>query len=308
MAVEKSYEVNPLAELFPAMPAAELQELADSIETDGLQEPSQLDAEGRILDGRSRYEACKLAMRLKAFKARRWTGPASPEHYARFVLQRNILRRNLTASQRAQLTVKLTESAKVGQPKRKPRDPKIGTGASARAEVPDTGCPITASEQAKLAGTSPGAIKQARRVQAKGPATEQAVIDGTKTVREVLAEPVAEPEPLIDPFGNTVPDRSICSWNAAARELQEAATQLHTIRRRAVGNCEKNAVGWGHVVAHSKQLDAHLRNAVAVFRFGKPYCVCCWCGGDGCKVCIRLGWLPKEVYQRAPKEQKWKNG
>lgn len=316
MAIEKDFEVNPLADLLPRLPDAEFAELVADIQEHGLQEPAQLDAEGRILDGRNRYEACKEAKRIKAFKVRRWVGPASPEHYVRYILQHNILRRNLTAAQRAQVSTKLAEAAKRGRPSSGEKlDPKIGPADSASADKIRhgggfSGGSATAKSLAKTAGVSVRTIERARQVQKLGPEAEQAVIDGTKTPAEVFAEQAAaepEPEPLTDTYGNRVPDRSICTWNAATRELKEMVNQVRAIRRHAERYCEKNAVGWQHVGPHLKQLQTDLRNAATIFKFAMPHCVCCWCGGDGCKMCHRTGWLPKEVYQRSPRERKWKN-
>lgn len=54
-------KVHPVADLFPMLGEEDLQELANSIAEEGLLDPIVLDAEGRILDGRNRYAACKLA-------------------------------------------------------------------------------------------------------------------------------------------------------------------------------------------------------------------------------------------------------
>ena len=53
--------VHPVAALFPMLAGDELEELAADIKARGLLQPIVLDAEGRILDGRNRLAACKIA-------------------------------------------------------------------------------------------------------------------------------------------------------------------------------------------------------------------------------------------------------
>jgi hypothetical protein len=52
---------HPFAESFPMMEAEELQELAASIKTHGLQHPIVLDKDGLGIDGRNRFAGCRIA-------------------------------------------------------------------------------------------------------------------------------------------------------------------------------------------------------------------------------------------------------
>ncbi len=54
-------EVHPVADLFPMLAEDELRALADDIKLRGLRDPVLLDGEGRVLDGRNRLAACKMA-------------------------------------------------------------------------------------------------------------------------------------------------------------------------------------------------------------------------------------------------------
>jgi len=54
-------EVHSLAALFPMMPPDELEDLAADIKANGLNHAVVIDAEGMLIDGRNRIEACKLA-------------------------------------------------------------------------------------------------------------------------------------------------------------------------------------------------------------------------------------------------------
>jgi hypothetical protein len=54
-------KVHPAAAVFPMLSDDELRELAEDIKANGLRHPIVLDADGRIVDGRNRNAACKLA-------------------------------------------------------------------------------------------------------------------------------------------------------------------------------------------------------------------------------------------------------
>jgi predicted RNA methylase len=72
----------------------ELQELADDIAANGLRNPIVM-LDGRILDGRNRYIACKLARVEPRFTEFDGDDPIG------WVVSQNLVRRHLTASQRA---------------------------------------------------------------------------------------------------------------------------------------------------------------------------------------------------------------
>lgn len=78
----------------------ELQALADDIEANGLRQPIVLDSDGRILDGRNRYEACKLAKIEPTFETYDGDDPVG------YVLSCNEHRRHMNKGQRAIATAR----------------------------------------------------------------------------------------------------------------------------------------------------------------------------------------------------------
>ena len=52
---------HPIAEVWPLLPEPELQELADDIGANGLRNPIWRHRDGRIIDGRNRWLACRRA-------------------------------------------------------------------------------------------------------------------------------------------------------------------------------------------------------------------------------------------------------
>ena len=102
-------DFHPLAKLLPMMPTSELAELAADIKENGQQEPIVL-LDGKIIDGRSRYEACGIAGVEPL--TRQYDPATDGDDALAFVLTRNIFRRHLTPSQRAIAIVNLHKQQK----------------------------------------------------------------------------------------------------------------------------------------------------------------------------------------------------
>lgn len=94
---------HPLANEFPLIEGAAFDELVASIRRDGQLEAIIL-VDGKILDGRNRYRACKVAgvePRFVEFEG------ADPEMWRRYSAARNLTRRHLTTRQRAVIAGRL---------------------------------------------------------------------------------------------------------------------------------------------------------------------------------------------------------
>ena len=96
----KRPKLHPACKIFPPLAEAELQELADDIAANGLQNPIVL-YQGMILDGRNRWDACKIAKIDPQFREFEGDDPLS------WVISQNLTRRHLTASQRAVIALDL---------------------------------------------------------------------------------------------------------------------------------------------------------------------------------------------------------
>jgi hypothetical protein len=70
-------EFHPVADVWPLLPEPELQALADDVKAHGLRHPIVRHRDGRILDGRNRYLACRKAgSSARAPPTRGGTGPS----------------------------------------------------------------------------------------------------------------------------------------------------------------------------------------------------------------------------------------
>jgi hypothetical protein len=95
------YEFHPLANLFPLLEGEEFKALVADIKKNGLREKITLH-EGRILEGRNRYRACKEG----------WINPEYRDlppgmNPLDYVLSANLHRRHLSTSQRALIGARL---------------------------------------------------------------------------------------------------------------------------------------------------------------------------------------------------------
>lgn len=96
--------VHPYADKFPMLPQAELEELAQSIRDSGLRQPIVVTVDGLILDGRNRFQACRMA------GVEPETVVYEGADLAEYVLDANITRRNMTTGQRAMATALVLEA------------------------------------------------------------------------------------------------------------------------------------------------------------------------------------------------------
>ncbi len=116
-------QLHAACKLFPQIPDDELQQLADDIRANGLRNPVVL-LDGKVLDGRNRLAACEIAGVDPRFE--KWDGQGSPVEW---VISQNLMRRHLTASQRAvvahDLLPMLAKEAKERQRRSKGRGKKV---------------------------------------------------------------------------------------------------------------------------------------------------------------------------------------
>ena len=94
-------EFHAVANLFPLLRGAAFEELVADIKKNGQREPILCDAEGRILDGRNRYRACRTAGIEPRFVT--WDGEGTAAEVA---LSLNLRRRHLGESQRAMVAAR----------------------------------------------------------------------------------------------------------------------------------------------------------------------------------------------------------
>jgi len=156
---EGIYEQHPLSAAFPAMSEEELQNLKDSIDVIGVQNPIVI-YEGKIIDGWHRYIVSN-ELRLPCPTVN-LADDIDPQD---FVLANNKARRHLTRGQIAMAYTKVYQWYPAGKPNSKG---VLSTHLKTRQEL------------AKLSGTSESTIAQAKAVLKKGSKPVQEAVQSGK--------------------------------------------------------------------------------------------------------------------------------
>jgi ParB-like chromosome segregation protein Spo0J len=167
------------AALIPEMTPRDLKALSEDIKQNGLHDPI-ITFEGKILDGRHRYQACQMVGVEPRFEEFAGTDPIA------FVISKNLHRRHLTSSQRAVIANDMATMP-------------LGTNQHASIEAPSQSaagaCDIpphvsidtpSQSEAAKLMDVSRLQVAKARRVEREAPELIEPIRHGEMTINAAL--------------------------------------------------------------------------------------------------------------------------
>ena len=176
--------LHPICRLFPMLPEAELEGMAEDIRRRGkLLEPIVL-LKGAVLDGQNRLEACRRAGVPPTFIT--WEGEGSPLEWA---IAKNIHRRQLTASQRAVIALQvlplLEQEAKERQRVYATPDRRVAQFCANPPQEGEDERGKAAEHAARLLGASPRYIQAAKRIDGMCPDLLPHVMLG-KRVRKCL--------------------------------------------------------------------------------------------------------------------------
>lgn len=187
-----TYPVHPVADLFPMLPDDEMALLVADVAEKGLDRPITVTADGVLLDGRNRLEACVRAGVEPRTEVYAGADPVG------LIVSRNLRTRHLTVGQRAMLAVALEPFLSPGQGAR--------TDLELRADLPEVSENDRRSREkaAKIVGVSGRAVAQAKRIVEEAP-------DLAEQVRAGFAVDRA--------------DRIIRDRQAEDRRIEQAATE-----------------------------------------------------------------------------------
>ena len=176
-------EAHPAADAFPWLGEDELQELADDIRARRQEYKVVRLPDGRVIDGRNRELACRVAGIEPQYR----TEDMTDDEVIEFVVSANVHRRNLSASQRAMAAAELANM------KRGERKEQMGTGAHLTTEAQENKTSV--AEAAQKLDVSERSVKSAKKVKDKAPELVNAVKDGdldVKTAAKVADLPKKE--------------------------------------------------------------------------------------------------------------------
>jgi DNA modification methylase/ParB-like chromosome segregation protein Spo0J len=190
-------EFHEFAAVFPLMDEADLQALADDIRQRGQQEQI-IRFEGKILDGRNRYTACRLA----GVEPSMWDFKGSREEALHFVWSENYHRRHLTSSQQAgcvadyeRINAGMIEATKAAAKERQRKGGGDKRSAKAKSVSQKVDEPIqqdnaqrTDAKIAQATGTNRQYVADARKIAAANPELLEEVKQGKKTIPQAKRE------------------------------------------------------------------------------------------------------------------------
>lgn len=269
---------HPLAEIFPLMPDAEIVSLAEDIKAHGCKSKITM-YEGKILDGRNRYRACLLA------EVEPITVEFKGDDPLAHVVSLNLYRRQLTASQRAEVAARLAKDDVLRH------DANLGKAQQKAAKTMDV---------------DPATVRAAARVIEKAPDLADDVRDGKTTIHAAEKEIEARQKEKvkaaggrlslpIDERGVTLPANRVALWNRR-NEVSDMAGQISKMRC-AIRDAQKgkdplySSLSYGSVLPRLDQIYTEL---TAI----KPWCVCASCQGGGCRLCKDTGLLGKFAFEK----------
>jgi hypothetical protein len=157
------YEIHPAADLFPKMTGKEFTDLVAIIKNDGINIPI-LTYQGKIIDGRNRYLACKKAGVEPRFEE--WAG--EEKDVVKTVIRFNLFRRHLSESQRASIAAKIAQTFKEDAAQRRKATQNNDAGKAVSANLREQPKGKATEQAAAVMNVSPRSVEAASKVQKKG--------------------------------------------------------------------------------------------------------------------------------------------
>jgi hypothetical protein len=208
-----------------------------------------------------------------------------------FVISANVLRRHLSASQRALAVAKLTHKSR-GRPKIESNDS------------------INRDKAAKLAGVGPVTVERAKKVLDEGTAKQiKAVQSGDRNVAAVAAEireKEKKREELTDGQGQVIPKEVREDWVDALRVGKEIQLAGRAWKRVVDSHLD---VGEKYSQRHniSDKMSRDIGNLIYECEVAIPYTICPFCEGKRCSTCHSRGWISKSYWTSFVPEKLKKN-
>ena len=164
-------EYHELANFYPMQSDEVFNELVEGMKLSGYRKEFPIVTyENKILDGRNRYKAAKIAKVDPVLVAYNGDDPVS------FVMQANSNRRDLTAGQRVAIATKLVKSVFV---QKGLENKRIGGKVSGKQLYPNLGKAVrTGDEVAKFAGVSKGTVANVDYVEKRSPEIFEQIASG----------------------------------------------------------------------------------------------------------------------------------
>lgn len=180
---ERTYAFHEYADLFPMLDDDALAELTADVRSNGLLEAIVL-YEGKILDGRNRYLACREAKVEPRFEQYRGNDALQ------YVVSKNLHRRHLNSSQRAAIALDVLPMLEAQARKRQVElaGTRPNTGDDLVEKIPEGSKGRAREQAAAMLGTNPRYVSDAKKIKDKAPDLLEEVRNGNLTIGEAKNE------------------------------------------------------------------------------------------------------------------------
>ena len=242
---------HPVSDVWPMMDEAKIAELADDIRKNGQLVPVWL-YEGKILDGRNRWAACKIAGVDP--KTKEYTG----DEPTAFAVSLNDRRRHMNKGSLAAVAAELEPFFAADAKRRQIEAGKQhGRGQKVMAKMPEaiqkTPTPVARNEAAKSVGVGDRYVQDAKKVKAEAPEVFERLKAGKITLQDAKREVAKKPTD---------------DWRKDERDRQALVQDGQSVTANA--GTDKNLIAWAEQNLQAVRIDRGTR-------YGNPFVL----GEDG---------------------------
>lgn len=234
---------HPIADVWPMMDDASLAQLADDIKKNGQLVPVWL-YDGKILDGRNRWAACKIAGVEP--KTKEYIG----DEPTAFAVSLNDRRRHMGKSALAAVAAELEPHFAADAKRRQVRKPKTN---SVVEKIPEQKRALAREEAAKSVGINDRYVSDAKKVKTEAPEVFERLKAGKITLQDAKREVAKKPTD---------------DWRKDERDRQRKAKSGEAVLANA--STDKNLICWAESQGIAVRIDRGTR-------YGNPFVL----GEDG---------------------------
>jgi len=108
-------------------------------------------------------------------------------------------------------------------------------------------------------------------------------------------------EKMVDALGSEICHKHVAGAFLQVSRITDLINAANKLKRDVLELASDSTLGQ-HV--NGQGCGILLKNLAKELRDGIPYALCPWCKGKRCEHCCNAGWVPKQVYERAPEELK----
>lgn len=266
--------------------------LAESIQQYGLREP--IVVVGRhILHGVHRWEAARRNGE-KTIEAVEDTQAETAQANDARVIVENLHRRHMLAPELDAMRAKLVllRTAQIAQQRQSvPKESTVPIGKPVTNKNPPRKKPSPRGDAirqvAKETNTTEAAVK-------KSVARVDAIVQN-RVAKSIESGRVSD----LDEYRNPIPAKLIDRWDS----LRRLHSEIDATMRKAQKICTELAKFGGESASHGQRWKESLHAVGAESRSYEPYALCPKCGGKGCNICRKVGFvcdgtLPRKKYER----------